>query len=366
MRAATRDLLIIRNAIAAILRIPSRKTADHRSDVHALAKLFFGPAEGFGEPAEETLAGCPGERSALIDFVRTGRLPDEHDLRARHRADDRRAEDVRTGATGLKCFDVSSEFFRLACYHGCAMKRFSIVPLFLGLALPAFGWTRTSDLRIAQKAAQLAPPDLQLVLQHLESDYRKGLEEAEADEGSSIHHYFVLSRTGKLRERIEGETQTIVRMIRTNKPMSSVVERMGLLAHLVADANNPFHVSNDDPRLSVSHDDFEQYFERRLARFPTVFYGLDENFRLSSYLDQTFARTSSFYPLMSDEYFRGGVQHTSEDFDDRSTAFGVASVCYSHAVTDLVNLYYYIWKQAGGDTRSEVVLRHGNLLLNAY
>jgi len=243
------------------------------------------------------------------------------------------------------------------------MKRLAIVLLFL--PLPAFAWTRASDLRIATKAAALAPPDLQLVLQQLEPEYHRGLEAAEADEGSANHHYFVLSRSGKLRERIEKETSGIARMIRTNQPMASVVERMGVLAHLVADANNPFHVSNDDPRLSLSYDDFEQYFERRMPKFPTVFYGLEENFLLGNYLDQTFARTAKFYPLMSEEYFRGGEQRTSQEFDDRSTAFGVASVCYSHAVTDLVNLYYYIWKQAGGDVRSAAVLRHGNLLLNA-
>ena len=45
--------------------------------------------------------------------------------------------------------------------------------------------------------------------------------------------------------------------------------------------------------------------------------------------------------------------------------FGIASVCYSRAVTDLVNLYYYIWKEAGGDVRSAAVMRNGNLSLNA-
>jgi hypothetical protein len=151
------------------------------------------------------------------------------------------------------------------------MKRLAIVLLFL--PLPAFAWTRASDLRIATKSASLAPPDLQLLLHQLEPEYHRGLEVAEADEGSANHHYFVLSRTGKLRERIEKETAAIIRMIRTNQPMSLVVEHLGILAHLVSDANNPFHVSEDDPRLSLSYDDFEQYFERSLAKFPTVFYG---------------------------------------------------------------------------------------------
>ena len=122
------------------------------------------------------------------------------------------------------------------------------------------------------------------------------------------------------------------------------------------------HCDSHEP----SHDDFEQYFERRMATFPTVFYGLDEQPNVSSIVERAVTRTQRFYPLMSSEYFPpGNAPRTSADFDDRSTAFGVASVCYSHAVTDLVNLFYYIWREAGGDVRSAVAMRMGNLLLNA-
>src|SRR5688572_33206692 len=81
--------------------------------------------------------------------------------------------------------------------------------------------------------------------------------------------------------------------------------------------------------------------------------------------DRTFARSAKFYPLVASEYFRDGERRTSAAFDDRSTAFGVASISYSRAVTDVVNLYYFIWKEAGGDVRSAAVMRDGNLLLNA-
>lgn len=242
------------------------------------------------------------------------------------------------------------------------MKR--ILALIVFLPLTAHAWTRASDERIAMKSAQLAPPDLRLLLDQFQSDYKQGIARAEADEGSEMHRYFVLSRSGKLRERIEKQTGTVITMIRKREPMPLVVEHLGELAHLVADANNPFHVSNDDPRLDASENDFEQYFERRMTRFATVFYGLEPGFHLETYLDRTFARTSKFYPLMSEEYFRFGERRTSAEFDDRSTAFGVASVCYSHAVTDLVNLYYYIWGEAGGDVRTARMMRGGNLIVN--
>ena len=235
------------------------------------------------------------------------------------------------------------------------MKRLPLLLLFL--ALPLHAWTRASDLKIAKKAIEMGPPDLRLVLDRYAPEFQRGLQKAESDEGSAEHHYFVLSRTGNLRTRIDLETKAIISMIHGRQSMAVVAERLGMLSHLIADANNPFHTADDDRRLGVAHDDFEQYFERRMARFPTVFYGLDPQFRPSSYFDKTFARTRKFYPLMSEEYFRGGTLRTSADFDDRSTAFGVASVCYSHAVTDLVNLYYFIWKEAGGDVRSAAKMR---------
>lgn len=231
---------------------------------------------------------------------------------------------------------------------------------------PLLAWTRASDQRIARKATLLAPDGLRILLQKYPAEYQRGLARAARDEGSEGHRYFVLTRQGKLRQRIEAETNTIVAMFRRRQPLGLVVEHLGILAHLVSDANNPFHIANDDPRLAASQTDFEAYFERRMVSFPTVFYGLDLELQLGRYLDRTFSRTLRFYPLVDEEYFRFGEQHNSSDFDDRSTAFGVASVCYSHAVTDLVNLYYYVWKNAGGDMRSAAAMRTGNLLLNDY
>lgn len=245
------------------------------------------------------------------------------------------------------------------------MRRFPIVLLVLFIPVTASAWTPVADERIATKAAALAPPDLRMLIERFESDYRQGLARAQAEDANGGHHYFVASRQGQLRSRIERETEATIAMIRKLDSMPMVVERLGAIAHLIADANNPFRVANDDPRLGASKADFERYFERRLPKFPTVFYGLDPDFRLPRYLDRTFARSAKFYPLLAEEYFRGGTRRTSAEFDDRSTAFGIASVSYSRSVTDLVNLYYYIWKEAGGDVRSAALMRRGNLLLNA-
>jgi hypothetical protein len=244
------------------------------------------------------------------------------------------------------------------------MQRVIAFIIAAAVASTAHAWTAASDQRIASKAAQLAPNDLRVIIEKYSAEYQQGLSRAALDEGSDSHRYFVLSRNGQLRDRIERETATVISMLRSGKPMSQVVQHLGFLAHYVADANNPFHVANDDPRLTASHDDYERYFESRMMKFPTVFYGLDTHFQLQAYLDRTFDRTAKFYPLVDEEYFRFDEKHNSSEFDDRSTAFGVASVCYSRAVTDIVNIDYYIWGHAGGDVRALPLLKGGNLLLN--
>jgi hypothetical protein len=225
------------------------------------------------------------------------------------------------------------------------------------LPLTANAWTPVSDHQIADRAAQLAPRDLSTVIKRMHKQYAAGINYGIREEKVDMHRPM-------LQQRIEKETRGVIGMIRSNQPMAQVVARLGLLSHLVGDANNPFHV-NTEEALEKSRTDFEYYFEGRMERFPTVFYGLDPRFTLPQYLDRTFRRTANLAPLISEEYFRGGQQHTSADFDDRSTAFGVASICYSHAITDLVNIYYYIWREAGGDVRSAASMREGRIIQNA-
>lgn len=245
------------------------------------------------------------------------------------------------------------------------MRRFGFVLLFAFLPLTASAWTRASDERIAMKAAALAPPDLRVVIGRFEHEYKAGVERARLDEGSDAHYYFVASRQGRLRDRIERESLAVAQLIRKGEPMPSVIERLGVIAHLVADANSPFHAANEDARMKSLQRDYEEFFERKMTKFPTVFYGLDPQMRIASRLDRTFARSARFYPLLREEYFRHGARRTSSEFDERSTAFGVASISYSRAVSDLVNVYYFIWKEAGGDVRSAPSMRKGNLYLNA-
>ena len=240
------------------------------------------------------------------------------------------------------------------------MRRVAGAFVFLIWPAIALGWSVEAEQRIARKAATLAPPDLRLLIQKYESDYLRGLRDAAEAEIGGSHR--VRGKRGQLRQHIDRGVSSAVQGVRARQPMRDLVYELGTIAHLVADANNPLLVGNAD--LTGVELDYQSYFDRKLGKFPTVFYGLRTGFDPAGTLDAAFDRSRRFNELLHEEYYRDGRRRASTEFDDRSTAFGIASISYSRAVSDTVNLYFHIWSQVGGDVRSAAILRKGNLLLN--
>lgn len=217
-------------------------------------------------------------------------------------------------------------------------------------------------MRIASKAAALAPPDLRLLLDKYSAEYLAGVRDAAGAAGERDHREAAAGRRGPIRSELERSLADAVSAVRERQPMRELAYRLGTVAHFVSDANNPLRVGSQN--LQLVESDYERYFDRSLRKFPTVFYGLHDRLDPSPVMDQAFARSRRFSDLLLEEYHRDGRRRTSAEFDDRSTAFGIASISYSRAVSDTVNLFYYVWKEAGGDVRSARILKKGNLLLN--
>ena len=243
-------------------------------------------------------------------------------------------------------------------------RRLTAIALTLLLPSIASAWTPEAEDRIATRSSRLAPPDLKLVIEKFDDSYKAGVRRAAPPSECAKHRYLVSRGKGELKALIEREVIEAITLMKTERQVGLFVEKLGTIAHLVADANNPFHTEDSNPKLRESQADFEAYLGRKVTSFPTVFYGLKINRDVSRYVDGIVRRSASHYPLLDEEYFRGGRRRTSWEFDDRSTAFGVASISYSRAVTDNVNLYYYIWREVGGDVRSAAVLKKGNLVIN--
>jgi hypothetical protein len=219
------------------------------------------------------------------------------------------------------------------------------------LAGPAWGWTPRLQSDIAGRAAELAPPDLRRQLERHEKELRRGALEAFRDQDAS-RHVKNADGSGTLDKVIVEEANRAIEMIRAPRTFAEIAYQLGRLSHFVADANNPLNTSQDDPAEGRYFADYLFYMESAEPRFAPVFYGLDSRFErrrdLSGLAAAALARGRVLYPAIGREYGRTGRIDGRSLFDDRSTAFGVAAVSYSHALSDAANAFRFVWLRAGG------------------
>ena len=250
-----------------------------------------------------------------------------------------------------------------------ARRRLLLAALLLAVppALPALAWTPATQATIAREAARLAPPDLSRQLARHKADYQEGVQ-APFSDSDALRHMRNPDGQGSLDRVIAAEAEATIAAIHAHQPFAEIVRRMGTVAHFVADANNPLATSGDDPEEGRYFADFLRYAQSAEPRFPLIFYGawpaLNTPRDLDVLLAETLRRGRGLYPAVGREYRRIGFISGLGVFDDRSSAFGVASLAWSHAVTDVALVLRYIWLRAGGaDERSGLSSTGGRLLL---
>jgi hypothetical protein len=235
------------------------------------------------------------------------------------------------------------------------------------LAAPAHAWTPATQAVIAREAARLAPPDLARQIARHKADFQEGVK-APFAETDALRHMRNPDGQGSLDRVIAAEAEATIAAIRTHQPFAEIVRQMGIVAHFVADANNPLATSGDDPEEGRYFTDFLRYAQSAEPRFPLIFYGawpsLNTPRDLDALIAETLRRGRELYPTVGREYRRIGFVSGLGIFDDRSSAFGVASIAWSHAVTDVALVLRYIWLRAGGaDERSGLSSTGGRLQL---
>jgi hypothetical protein len=231
------------------------------------------------------------------------------------------------------------------------------------LLLPAGGvlaWSPASQHAIALEAARLAPPDLYRQLRRNRASYLIGVDEPATKGDPSLHRKHP-DGSGQLDRAIHSAVNDAILSIRLHRPFNEISYRLGLVAHYLADANNPLNTTDADSEERRYYADFLNYLESTRPRVRTVFYGFyprHEEAHLDRLLATSLSRSRRLYPLVGREYRRVGFASGRRAFDDRSTAFAIASLARSHAVSDIAETLRYIWISAGGiDSRGNLPLR---------
>ena len=237
----------------------------------------------------------------------------------------------------------------------------ALYPAALGLLLasaPASAWTPGTQTAIAREAARLAPPDLARQIEKHKRTFEAGVL-APFQDTDPGRHMKNPDGSGSLDKVLYQEVDSTVSAIRAHRPFEEIVQRLGQVAHYVADANNPLASAGTDSDEGRYFLDYLRYAQSAEPRFPLVFYGVPPSLDrrgVKPIFEAALRRGRAFYPMVGREYRKIGYASGIGRFDDRSTAFGVASVSFSHAVTDVSLVMRYIWLTAGGaDDRTAVV-----------
>jgi len=242
-----------------------------------------------------------------------------------------------------------------------------VILLLLGLPVPAAAWTPGMQTTIGREAARLAPPDLARQIEKHRRAYEAGVIDpfSDADPGRHMKND---DGSGDLDRVILSEAKATVDAIRNHELFEVIIRRLGRVSHFVADADNPLASSAADPAEGRYFIDYLRYAESAERRFPLVFYGtfpgLESRRDVAPLIAEALRRGRALYPTVGREYRRIGYASGVGRFDDRSSAFGVASVAFSHAVTDVTLVLRWIWITAGGaDDRSGLVNAGTRLLV---
>lgn len=248
-----------------------------------------------------------------------------------------------------------------------------MVASFIGIALapaPLRAWTPGFETALASEASRLAPPDLARQIERREEELRRGVVAAASagEAGRLAGRRAGSDPTSALADALVAESERAVVMIRELSPFDDVVHQLGVVAHLVAQAHNPLEAGDADPREGEYFADYARYAASAEPRFPLVFYGLrprfDEPADLRALVAEALAGGRDLYPALAREYARIGYASGVGRFDDRSTAFGVTSIAFSRAASDIAQVLRYIWLRAGGtDQRTALPRRGGRQLV---
>jgi hypothetical protein len=213
-------------------------------------------------------------------------------------------------------------------------------------------WTSRTYQIVVVQSTKLMPASFQRIMRlHKEEILRGSLKPD--DKGEEFHRYDFSQRSGYLQDRVIELSRVIPDEVRTHHPFREIAENFGRLSHYISDLNDPLLLVDSDPREPQYRVDFQIYTEKNIPKFPWIFDGHENGFlkegRIQDFIYEVASRASSKYDRLGEAYFPEGSLVSSDTFDERSLPFGIASLSYSHAITNTVQIWFYTWRQSHGD-----------------
>ena len=242
-------------------------------------------------------------------------------------------------------------------------------------------WTPGVKKQIVTEALKVAPPSLaRLLIRHSDS-LMAGLADAEANGISPQHRQEGPSHEGSAAASLALTARWAAAAMDSHKPMAMMVYRMGVVAHYALDLSDPLHTAQGSSQAQFVHD-YALYVERNSPRFPVVFYGYPElagpagNASHGPALEPPTELELRQVGLVAAKESRVYYSHlvrayavshgNSSGFDVRSIPFGVASICYSRAVTNVARGWPFAWRAARGDISGTPFLKGAPALHKAF
>ncbi|MGC8723815.1 MAG: hypothetical protein ACP5VF_08075 [Acidobacteriota bacterium] len=197
--------------------------------------------------------------------------------------------------------------------------------------------------RMTDLTLRLAPVALRNALLAYRSDLDRGVSDALKG--------YAAKPTADVLDAAVREFDLVPTLFQTMEPFQQVAYHMGMTAGLIYLLNDPLRAGRD-PRAVQVQGDYLAYMERKLPLIVVAFDGYDSpplRGDLRSYLIHRLDGMPRYEQAVLFCYFPHGKRVSSDTFDDRSNAFGVAEVVLSHAVSDAAKSWFYMWKSMGGD-----------------
>lgn len=200
----------------------------------------------------------------------------------------------------------------------------------------------TLDQELVQRSLPALPPDLARQLAKHPQALRRGAQVA-----TNYPHTLHL-RGGKnaVEEAVFAQSERLVRALRSQTHFEDVTAGFGVLAHLVLDLYFPVQGSD-----SVA---FSSFLSSRLPRIPVVFYDLGKLLpfqprqELWRSLLTVAPQVRALGEALREDFTRVGGAGNWQKLDDRSTAFGVASITFNRAMSHFAVVASWVWHNAGG------------------